>query len=321
MAKAGSLDEAISRGGYTGWDRGNAQADFNSTGGPDFNDGGGGGGGGSGGGGGGFQPLSAPDLAKLREQVYTTISPYYEELAKQAKGDFDLAVKMMTTDYQQGVREQKENLALTNKYGQAAFTNALDTLGVTFGNENRQLVDNLNKRGMAVYQNNPDGTPNVVTPGTLNPTYNFNDYTYGQNIPVQQNAANTGYGGTELGRLRQDQSLRAEAEMRAKMQPLESAGLNFKQQTNPGSGFDPTKPGAYTGDRSKLGGLETGLLNKSNTAEQGYRDTTQNLANQRSQEVNNLAGQFANTGTKTLDTNLTNQLAQERQNTFIRGGV
>lgn len=305
-------------GGYQGWGDVEADADFRATGGAGklTNRGGG-----SSGGDGGFQPLSAPDLAKLRDQVYTTISPYYEELAKQAKGDFNLAVKQMRTDYAQGVRQQKEDLALTNKYGQAAFTNALDTLGVTFGNEDRQLTDTLNKRGMAVYENNPDGTPNVVTPGTLNPTYNFNDYSYSQNIPTQPNAANTGYGGVQLDRLRQDQSLRAEAEMRAKMQPLESAGLNFKQATNPATGFDPNNPASYTGDRSQLGSLETGLLNKSNSAEQGYRDTTQNLANQRSQQVNNLASQFASTGTKALDTNLQNQLLKEQQNTFIKGGI
>lgn len=311
---------AAGYGGYTGWGDAEARADFNATGGSGkftFNTGGGGGGG-------GYTPISAPDLAKLREQVYGAVNPYYQELAKQSKGDFDLAIKMMTADYQQGVKEAKENLAFTQKYGKSELQNALDTLGLNFTRENEAIQDTLNKRGMAVYQNNPNGTPNVVTGANYNPSYDANAYTYNAGVSGQSpNLANLGRGGVEAERLRQDQSLRAEATMRAGMKPLEQAGISFKQFTNPNTGFNPANPAASTqgADLSQLGSSELGALKGYNTQTQKYRDTAQELANRQAQEVNNLASQYAGLGVRSIDTNLQNQIQKQYKTDFIQGGI
>src|SRR5688572_21696386 len=64
-------------------------------------------GGGSSSGGGGFQPLKPPDVAKLREEVYNTLKPYYMQLAKEAQGDFDRAVSILREDYAKNTRDHK----------------------------------------------------------------------------------------------------------------------------------------------------------------------------------------------------------------------
>ena len=302
--------------GYQGWGDNEARADFNATGGA----GKGGSSGGSSGGSGGFQPLSAPDVAKLREQVYGIVSPYYEELAKQAQGDFNTALKMMKDDYSQGVRQAKEKLAITQKYGEGDLKNALAQFGLDIGNENDQTIDKLNQRGMAVYEQGPGMTPNVVTPGAFNPSYDTSAYTFNPGVSASP-TENLGRGGQELSKLRQSQALRSEALLRTKMQPLEQAGLNFKQYTNAPTGFDINNPSSYQGDRSQLGTSELGAIGKYNTNSQQLRDTQQNLANQKSQQVNSLSSQFAGSGIRQIDSNLQNQLQKENQNTFVRAGV
>src|SRR3990167_661118 len=270
-------------------------------------------------GGGGYNQISAPDLAKLREQVYGIINPYYEELAKQAKGYWDTAVKLMTTDYQQGTRQVAERFAYTKKYGEGDLKSTLDSLGLTFGAENEQLIDRLNKIGMAVYQQGPGLTPNVVTPGTFNPTYDPNSYAYNVGMMASPTEG-LGRGGFELSRLRQDQQLRTEAVMRSKMQPLEQAGLTYKQYTNP-TGFDPNQPSSFTGDRSQLGTAETGLIGKYDVETQRYRDTAQELANRRSGQINQLASTFGGLGIRQIGSELQSRLLKEQQQDFLKGGI
>ena len=173
---------------------------------------------------------------------------------------------------------------------------------------------------MAVYQQNPDGTPNVVTPGSFNPSYDTSGYAINAGVNASPTES-LGRGGQELSRLRKDQGLRSEALMRAKMQPLEQAGLSYKQFTNTPQGFDPSKPSSYTGDRSQLGAAETGLIGRYNTETQNYRDRAQGLATQRSQQIGNLASTFAGLGIKQADTGLTNQLLKEQKQDFLQGGV
>lgn len=303
--------------GYQGWDDAGAAANFAATGGE-------GKGTANGGGGGGYSPVSAPDLANLRTQVQGALSPYYEELAKQAKGDFNLAVQMMTADYQQGTRQAKETLAYQQKYGTGELQNALSTLGVNFTGENNKQSNDLNTRGMAVYQNSADGTPNVVQPATFNPTYDASNYTYNAGVSApNSNMANLGRGGTEAELLRQDQQLRAEATMCAGMKPLEQAGISYKQYTNPNSGFDINNPATSTqgADLSQLGTSELGALKSYNTNTQNYRDTSQNLANQEANQVNTLANQYGSLGVKSLDANATNQLQKQYNANFVQSGV
>lgn len=314
------VDDLIAAGytGYAGWSPTEAAADYKATGGAGKT------GGGGGGGGGGYSPVSAPDLANLQSQVYNVVNPYYQQLAIQAKGDFNTAVQMMQTDYQQGVKQAKETLALTNKYGQGDLQNTLSQLGLTFNNENQNNTDALNKRGMAVYQNNPNGTPNAVQPASFTPTYDVNNYTFGSGVSgANPNLANLGQGGTETEQLRQSQALRAEAAARAGMKPLEQAGLSFKQYSNPNAGYDPSNPAKSTQgtDLSQLGTAELGELGNYNTQSQQYRNTAQNLANQQRQDVNNLASQYASLGTKSLDANLTGQLNKQYTTNFVTNGT
>lgn len=226
----------------------------------------------------------------------------------------------MTADYTQGVRQAKEKNAYEVKYGTDDFNNALASLGITFGKENESAVDTLNKRGMAVYQNNPDGSANVVNPTTFSPTDDMTNFTWSNNL---QNPGapdpNQGRGGYEINQLQKDQGLRAEAVQRSKMQPLEQSAMNLKQFTNPTGGFNPANPGAYTGDVSQLGTAESGLLGKQTSALQNYRNTGQQLAQNRSQEINQIAQGAALTGQKTLDQNFVNQYQKELNTDFIKG--
>lgn len=307
-------------GGYQGWGDAEANADYNATGGSGkFT-----GGSGQSGGAGGYTPLQAPDLANLQSQVYGIVNPYYQQLATQAKGDFNTAVQMMSTDYQQGVKQAKESLALTQKYGTGDLNNTLATLGLTNNKDNQSFLDTLNQRGMAVYQNSANGDPNVVKTSSFNPTYDPNAYTFNAGVSGQNpNIANLGRGGYEADQLRQNQSLQAEAALRAGMKPLEQAGLSYKQQYNPNSGFDPNNPAASTQgtNLANLGTAETGELKSYNTATQNYRNTAQDLANQQTQAVTSLANQYGSLGVKSLDSNLQNQLNKQYQTNFVSSGI
>src|SRR3990167_1183125 len=247
--------------------------------------------------------ISSADLVKLREQAYNATQSYYEKLAKESKGDFDIAVKLMTADYTQGVRQAKERLAYTEKYGKIDLENALSTLGLGFGNENESLVDTLNKRGMAVYE----GEGNVVKPASFTPSFSVADYTVNPGVGISP-TEKLGRGGTELSKLRSGQALRAEALMRAKMQPLEQAGLTFKQYTNPQGGFNPNNLGGFKGDLSMLGTAEQGLAGGYESAFQNYRNRATALAGQRSGQINEIAGQAANTSNRTIDQSFINQI-------------
>lgn len=298
--------------GYQGWGDAQADADFRATGGAGK---GGSNNGGSSGGSGGYQQVSAADIAKLQEQIYGIVSPYYQALAEKSKGDFNVAKQIMLTDYQQGTRQAKEKLSYEQKYGQADLKNSLSSLGLTFGNENDQLVDKLNQRGMAVYE----GQGNVVQPGAFTPSYDTDAYTYNPGVNASPTES-LGRGGQELGKLRQDQALRSEALLRTKMQPLEQAGLNFKQYTNP-NGFDPNNPSAFTGDKSQLGTAETSALKQYSNAQQDYTQRLIDQKAQQTQNVTNLANTYANTSNRSLDTNATNQLQKQYNTDFLQSGL
>lgn len=283
---------------------------------------------------GGYTPISAPDVAKIRDQISNLLGtqptadnphPYYYELAKQAKGDFNTAVQLMTSDYTTGVKKAKEDYALQQSQGTGDLNNALSSLGLNFTTENNKEMDDLNKRGMAVYQNNPDGTPNVVTPGTFNPSFDVNNQSYNAGVSgTNPNIANLGQGGTEAEQLRSDQQLRAEAAMRAGMKPLQAAGLNLKQQTNPGTTFNINDPKTYPTDAAglaQLGTSEQAAVKAYQTAVSGYNTQSANLASQRSQDINNLTSTYANTSTKGLDQSAQNQIQKQYTTDFVQSGA
>lgn len=269
----------------------------------------------------GSNQLSAPDLAKLSLQAAGIIHPYYVELAKQAKGNFDEAIKLMQGDYTAGVKKAKEDNALAVKYGAGDLNNALSTLGLNFNTENQKQTNDLNQRGIAVYQNNPDGTPNVVTPGTFNPSFNTTDYSFNQGVSgPNSNMANLGRGGYEAEQARQDQSLRAEATMRAGMKPIEAAGLTLKQQTNPGT-FNPNDPLNPATDLSQAGSLERGLAGNYQPAKTSYLNTLTSQKAQENADINNIAQTYGQTQQKSIDTNAQNQLQKQYNTDFVQSGL
>lgn len=327
MATAAQL-VAAGYPGYQGWSDVEANADFNATGGA------GKGNGSPTGSGGGYNSVSAPNYAAIRDQISNILAtqptatnpdPYYYELAKQAKGDFNTAVSLMTSDYTTGVKQAKQTYAQEQKYGTADLQNSLSSLGITFNGENEKELNDLNQRGMAVYQNNPDGTPNVVTPGSFNPTYDTNNYTYNSGVSgPNPNAANLGRGGYEAEQLRQDQSLRAEAAMRAGMKPLEAAGITLNQTTNPSSNFNINDPKTYptnAADLSKLGTAEQNAVRSYQTAVSGYNTKSADLANQRSTDINNLTQTYGNTQTGALSQDQQNQIQKQYNTDFVQSGL
>jgi hypothetical protein len=291
--------------------------------------------GGEGGGsssGGGFQPFSAPDVAKLREQVYKTLQPYYLQLAKEAQGDFDRASKILQEDYVKGTRDQRVEFAFTQKQQTDELKNTLTSLGITNLEDQESSIDKLNQRGMAVYQNNADGTPNVVRPSQIVSNTNTN-VAPGQAIDststIISPQGNLGRGGYELAQLQQAQKLRQEAQQRSLTKPIEAAGIQLKQYTNLPSGIDPnqspdqlTKALAAPGvDRSQLGSAEQGLIRGTEQKTRELQQTQEDLSNQRNQDVSQVAGGLASTGTKALGSEMENQLLKERQANFVNTGA
>jgi hypothetical protein len=284
-------------------------------------------------GGGGGSQLSAPDVAALREQVYNTLQPYYTQLAKEAQGDFTRATQILQEDYVKGVRDQKIQFATTQKQQTDELKNTLASLGITNLQDQEAAIDKLNQRGMAVYQNNADGTPNVlkespltteteafVTPG--NP-YN--------NASHLVNPANPemGEGGRELAQLQTAQKLRQEAQQRAATKPIEAAGIQLKQYTNLPNGINPNLPpdqlakalAAPGVDRSSLGTSEQNLIRGTEQQTRQLQQTQEQLAEQRAQDVSSTVAPLAATGSKAVGSQMENQILKERQSNFVNNGV
>lgn len=289
--------------------------------------------GGNSSGGGGFTPLQAPDLAALREQVYNTLQPYYLQLAKEAQGDFNRAVSQLQEDYVKGVRDQKVGFAFTQKQQTDDLKNSLASLGITNLQDQESIIDKLNQRGMAVYQNNPDGTPNVVKSSAISSNTDTN-VAPGSSIDttstiVNPQDANLGEGGYELAQLQQAQKLRQEAAQRAATKPIESAGIQLKQYTNLPAGIDPNQspdqlakalaaPGV---DRSQLGSSEQNLIRGQEQQTRNLQQTQEDLAKQRSNDISNISGGLAATGTKAVGSELEKELQKEEQTNFINSGT
>lgn len=253
--------------------------------------------GGSNSSGSGFQPISAPDFNKLEQQSFDLLKPYYLQLAKEAQGDFKRATSILEEDYTTGTRQATEDyLRKTSQTGEDLQAN-LKSLGLTFGNENEQKVDELNKRGMAVYEQSPDGSNNVVTPGQLTPS------------------PNTGRGGVELGNLAKDQQLRQQAVQRTADRAITEAGITKGRYTNTAgvntAGMSPEQAAkALAGpgvDRTQLGSSELALVRGQENNTRNYQTTTENLANQFTQQGLNMANSVAGAQQKEIPEALKNQ--------------
>ena len=116
---------------------------------------------------------------------------YYQQLLDYTKGDLTLATQQLEQDYQTGVRQTKDVLG-----------NTLKQIGLTFTGESNSMLDQLNKRGIALTQEGAKGP-----------------LTY----------AGGGQAATEVGQMQQSQQLRQEAEQRSAAQNIENQGLKLQQ--------------------------------------------------------------------------------------------
>lgn len=288
--------------------------------------------GGEGGGSNGPSTLSAPDVSALRDQVYETLKPYYVQLAKEANGDYDRAVSQLREDYTKGVRDQKVQFAFTQNKQTEELRSTLATLGITNIQDQNDAIDKLNQRGMAVYQNNPDGTPNALKSSDVVSNTDTNvapGGTFDNTSTIANPAdANMGRGGYELAQLQQSEKLRQEAQQRAATKPIEQAGINLKSYTNTG-GVDPNLPpdqlakalAAPGVDRSQLGSAEQDLVRGTETQTRDLQKTQEDLGTQLRSDVSNTVGPIAASGTKAIDNSTQDELQKEQQTKFVNTGV
>jgi hypothetical protein len=164
---------------------------------------------------------------------------YYNSLFQKAQGDYSTAVQYLEADYQTGVRQQVENTKAN-----------LASLGLTFTGESNTLADTLNKRGIALTQEQ-GGQPQYAAGGEA---------------------------GTELTNLNNSQTLRQEAEQRSASQNIQNLGL--KRQSGISSAGQQ-----LAGNVQNIQGQETQAItneaqNKYNTYQNQIAATAQQGQNQ-----------------------------------------
>jgi hypothetical protein len=155
-----------------------------------------------------FNPsdFNVPDLNAYLKTAYDQLAPYYTKILQQAQGDYNTAIQVLqnhksVTDYQAQAESALSDYQL-NKNTQAS----LETLGAKFPQETQQLLDSLNKRGMAVTQGQPGPAPTSL------------------------NVATEGQGGLERGQLTSDQKLRQEAVNRSAQQSKQNTALTLQNK-------------------------------------------------------------------------------------------
>lgn len=134
-----------------------------------------------------FNPsdFQVPDINQYVTTAMQKLAPYYQKLITEAQGDMNVAIQRLQQDYQTGMRYTQEDLnTLMTNAGQD-LQSQLASFGLQKTQETNQLLDTLNKRGIALTQGNQPGQPMQV--------------------------AKEGQAGTEQSMLSQDQSLRHEA--------------------------------------------------------------------------------------------------------------
>lgn len=88
--------------------------------------------------------LSPENIARLEDQAYSELSPYYERLLSETKGDLELAKKRLKEDYDRGVRLKTEDVATAIKYATEDTTLNKAELGdrLKYAKDTLQYLDN-----------------------------------------------------------------------------------------------------------------------------------------------------------------------------------
>lgn len=278
--------------GYNSWnDEAAAAADFAATGGRGKEARGGGGG--DGGGGGGFQPISAPDFAKLEEQAFEMLKPYYLKVAQESRGDFNRAISILDEDYKIGVREAKETTDTGITRTNENLTSTLKDLGLTFKSEDEAKIDELNRRGMATTEAGLNQPLNVLTEGR---------------------------GATEIQNLRSSQALRKEAVERAAKRGLEDFSTNLARYTSPNAEGKTSQQLAGM-DRTKLGSAELGIVRGKEQATRDQQLREQQLFENRRREALGIADMFSRTADRKIATDLGKRYTENALTDFRERGI
>lgn len=302
---------------YTGWDPTAAVADLKAKGGtPGAN-------GSSGSTASGYQTVTAPNLEDLEEKVYQQNKGYYMQLLAEANGNMQIATDRLHQDYAKGVRTATEDYNRNLGGDLGDLKNQLDSLGITFDTEQKSKVDDLNKRGMAVYQQGPNGETNAIgvqlpNGGSYNPA-SANLANYDPNNPdnsgmgaynPMSNLGNLGAGGSQLDQLARDQALRQEAVQRTSNSKIQGLGIDLKRYTNP-TATDPSQMG--TAENSLNRGIQDATVKNTQDREA--------LAQKVQNDVFTTATGFANSGIDASKANVDNTFNKDLQSTFINNGV
>lgn len=115
-----------------------------------------------------FNPsdFQVPDVNGIFQKAYDTLAPYYTQLLQEAQGDYNTAIGFLQRDYQTGVRYANQSEQLIEQQTKDSLEGALQQLGIQTTQEQQSLLDTLNKRGIALTEQNPSGGKGSLAYGT-----------------------------------------------------------------------------------------------------------------------------------------------------------
>jgi hypothetical protein len=204
-----------------------------------------------------FNPsdFNVPDLNAYLKTAYDQLAPYYSKLLAQAQGDYGNAITMLQNHKSVADYQAQAEASLAD-YQQNQITQAaLETLGAKIPQETQQLLDSMNKRGVAVTQGQPGANPTSLNVGT------------------------EGQGGTEMKQLSSDQTLRQEALNRSAQQAKQNTALTLQSKNQ--NAAQTLQEGTYAQQKS--------LRDTQQQEQQNLESGTMDLAKQ--QSANALAQQ------------------------------
>lgn len=197
-----------------------------------------------------FNPsdFNIPDLNAYLKTAYDQLAPYYTKILQQAQGDYDTAIQVLQNHKSLADYQSQSEAALSDYQLNRNTQASLETLGAKFPQETQQLLDSLNKRGMAVTQGQPGPAPTSL------------------------NVATEGQGGIERGQLASDQKLRQEAVNRAAQQSKQNTALTLQSKNQ--NSAQSLQEGTLS--------QQQGLRNTQQQAQKDLEQGTMSLAQQQS---------------------------------------
>ncbi len=152
--------------------------------------------------------FQVPDMNSYVKAAFNdpSLVQYYTQVLQDAQGDVNRAIDRLKQDYQQGLRYTSQDVDRLTTQEKEDLSSSLKTLGLQFSGETQNLLDTLNRRGMAVTQAQAGPGAGPLATGT------------------------GGRGGYEMGQLGQSQALRQEAVQRTADRNLQNIGISAQRQ-------------------------------------------------------------------------------------------